>query len=189
LGFILGGKDFRKLKLDPISKIDLGQLFANSDHDIEKVIFEFANRIGSFMVYLLIELMRPTSTFLPINMREEKALDFMKSALPLDCLLRSFLFTLPASFNKAMHFGVQMREEKLEMLTSAYKKVYPSFHEYMEAGYFNHFKNIFLNLEDNYNSCKHEWRELSVHKIGTFYRCNQCSAIVEPSEISTTPPN
>jgi hypothetical protein len=189
LGFILGGKDFRKMKLDHISKIDLEQIFANRDDNIEKAIFEFANRIGPFMVYLLIELMRPTNTLLPINMREEKALDFVKSALPLDYLLRSFLFSLPPSFNEAMHFGVQMKQEKLEKLTNAYKKVYPSFHKYMEAGYLNHFKNIFLNVEENYSSCKHEWRQVSIHKIGTFYECNRCYAIVKPSEISATPPN
>jgi hypothetical protein len=185
LGGLLRDKRFYGFPQDHISQMHLSDAFSNSDNAKES-IFEFANLIGAFVAYLLIESMRPTRTLLPIPFRVEKAENFIETALNPAGLLTTFLSVLPDSYRKDVSLGVQMNEKSVNELSNAYKKIYPSFSEFIEEKYLEHFQNFYVHELEEYNYCQHKWKESFVHKIGVYYRCDNCQIMVKSSPPMST---
>ena len=156
-----------------------------NDDKTKKSIIEFANLIGAFVAYLLIESMRPTRTLLPIPFRVEKAENFIETALNPAGLLTTFLSVLPDSYRKDVILGVQMNEKSLNELSDAYKRIYPSFSKFIEEKYLEHFDIFYVDEPEEYNYCQHKWKESFVHKVGVYYRCDKCQIMVKSPPMET----
>ena len=172
---------FDKLPLPSIQRIDQS---SPDEDNIGELLFQFANRIGAFIVYLLIEAMRPTRKILPVYQRIEKALDFIQTAMPSSDLFRAFINFLPKSYSKNIILGAQMRENSFKKLSYDFRLIYHSINKSIEKGYLNYFKLFYLSRPENFDYCHHQWKETFVHKIGTYHRCIKCRAMVKsPSKL------
>jgi hypothetical protein len=170
-----------KLPLPSIQRID--QSDAEEDN-IGELLFQFANRIGAFIVYLLIEAMHPTRKILPVHKRTEKAVDFIQTAMPSSDLFRAFINFLPESYSKNIVLGAQMRENSFKKLSYDFRLIYHSINKSIEKGYLNHFKHFYLSRPENFDYCDHQWKETFVHKIGMYHRCIKCRVMVKsPSKL------
>jgi hypothetical protein len=183
LGGLLRDKRFYGFPQDHISQMHLSDAFPNNDKT-KKSIIEFANLVGAFVAYLLIESMRPTRTLLPTPFRVEKAKDFIATALDPGGLLATFLSILPESYRKDAG-SLQMIEKSLDKLSNTYKKIYPSFSKFIEEKYLEHFQTFYVHDPEEYNYCQHAWKECFVHKIGVYYRCDKCQIMVKSSPMET----
>lgn len=149
------------------------------DGDIEKILFHFTNQIGAFILYVLIEAIRPTRRLIPRTMRIEKAKDFLQDAIPYLDLLSALLSSLPEPYRNNIVLGAQMKENSFNKLSDAFRNMYPHFSKDIEQGYSEYFQNFYLDTIDDYRSCRHEWKEVFVHKIGKQYKCRKCRAFAK----------
>lgn len=173
LNYLLDSKSFYKIPLDSIRRISQSP----TNDGIEELLFQFVNHIGAFILYLLIEAMRPTRKIIPVSMRIDKARDFIQTAIPYLDLFRSFLNILPQAYSKDIVLGAQMRETGLDKLSDAFRRVFPTIHKTLEEGYPQHFQDFYLGVHED--KCEHEWKETFVHKMGKYYKCTMCRSMVK----------
>ena len=139
------------------------------------MLVQFANHIGVFILYLLIEAMRPTRDLIPRSMRVDKALDFIQTAIPYSDLFNAFLNLLPRKYRKDIVLGAQMKENSFNKLTDAFRGIYPRFYKAIEGGYPQHLQDAYLEIRDD--KCEHKWKQTFVHKIGMYYKCTRCRSM------------
>jgi hypothetical protein len=143
---------------------------------IEETLIQFANHIGAFMLYTLIEAMRPTRNIIPRSMRIDKAHDFIEIAIPHMDLFSAFVNSLPKAYRKDIVLGAQMRENSFNKLFNSFRNIYPHFYKNIEQGYQDYFQGAYLETIDDYSNCRHEWKETFVHKLGLYDKCRKCRA-------------
>lgn len=174
LNYLLESWSFYRVPSGPIRRISQFP----SDEGIEKLLFHFANQIGAFILYILIEATHPTRNIIPVSMRKDKAHDFIQTAIPYSDLFEAFLINvLPKTYRKDIVLGVQIKENSFDRLSSAFAKVYPNIYKTIEEGYPSHFQDFYSGIRDD--KCEHEWKETFVHKIGTYYKCTKCHSMAK----------
>jgi hypothetical protein len=144
---------------------------------MEKFIFEIANRIGAFAVYVFIESLRSRRNVRTEDVRSVLTMEFLDKAVPLMDLLEVFLYKLPIDPKERGYFEVN--ESTLENVCTAYNKVYPKMAKLIDDGY-SQFCESMLNTKrkSNNDDCSHTWEKIYLHKVGDLYLCRKCDRIV-----------
>ena len=147
---------------------------------LAKYIFEYANRIGAYMMYVFIESLRSRRNVKSDDVRSILTEQFLTQAVPLMDLLQHFLLNIPI-IDATEKRSYELNDSALEKVLKSYKDLYPNTYKTIEDGYQN-FANILHSTDDqaieNSKNCLHDWKERYVHKIGYRYFCPKCDAIV-----------
>jgi hypothetical protein len=147
-------------------------LMTKSNQPIEKFIFEIANRIGAFAVYVFIESLRSRRNVSTEDVRSVLTAEFLSKAFPLMDFLEVFLYKLPIDPKERTYFEVN--ESTLQKVSAAYSNIYPNLAKSLEAGYSEFCNNL---LPKPNNNCGHTWEKIYLHKVGDLFLCRKCNGI------------
>jgi hypothetical protein len=172
----------------------------------EKNLFEFANRIGAYITYILIESLRPLGQFDMLTATSEddklkrRALlssDLINMAINMksifeDCffeIIRSFepsLTTLKPYFkpNKAQYFPhFELNKNDFDRLSETFRNVYPGIYDALEKKWKSEvgLKTNLVEYREREEGlkCDHKWEETSIYKLGKYYFCAKCHEFVD----------
>ena len=156
---------------------------------IEKILFEFINRIGSYITYVFIESLRPISGHedLSYSQQKELSMKLISETLPLNDLFNTFQYLIsnldlagkvPESEYKDIF---ELDKRGFQKLSNAYRLIYPKMYEGLENWQY-HTRAFWLKL-DTYlatiKDCNHIWEDYTLDKIGKCYHCRACDLITE----------
>jgi hypothetical protein len=139
-----------------------------------KCIFEFANLVGAFIVYLLIESMRPGEVSQKYKENINLLEHLIQNSIPLDELAKKFRERLEIS---RIHNRVysDVKNEDFIRLSQAFMKVYPNIHKNLEEGWESMCQLILTSRNNNkQKDCDHNWCEHYLYKYGKYYKCHKC---------------
>jgi hypothetical protein len=173
-------------------------------NSLENMVFQFSNQLGALLSYIIIEALRPTETLKLMHVRKKIAIEFVREALSPEYLLQTFLATLPYNFREKYGIGpwkivadeygknkksmdnnnsispeinqlyINKDQNPLEDLIDAYNRVYPHFYDLLERGY-----KKYVDRDQEWGTCEHEWQTIIIHKIGVGYKCHKCFRIID----------
>ena len=167
-------EDRNTLNLQSLANVVL-DLMNGSNEMVEKFIFEIANRIGAFAVYVFIESLRSLRNVRTEDVRSVLTKEFLDKTVPLMDLLEVFLYKLPIDPKEIGYF--ELNESILQRISTAYNNVYPKMGKSIEDGYLQ-FCDSILNTKPDDN-CSHTWEKIFLHKVGDLYLCRKCDSIVK----------
>jgi hypothetical protein len=157
----------------------------------EKYIFEFGNRIGAYITYLLIESMRPASR---VSKRRRNVLSstLLHKAIEIESIARCF-HNLLNSFSSRLentsriknptvnfdhHRYYELNKNDFDRLSRVFRNVYPGIYEALEKKWEYDVSSETDWLEHNEREgsikCTHKWEETSIYKLGKFHFCTRC---------------
>jgi hypothetical protein len=180
------------LDLDDVADIILNLIKNDSmtEPALAKYIFEYANRIGAYMMYVFIESLRSRRNVKSDDVRFILTEQFLTQAVPLMDLLERFLLTIPIDTIQKYQRFYELNDSALERISKSYKDLYPNIHKSIEEGYQRVANTLHSNDDraiENSRNCVHEWKKRYVHKIGDRYFCPKCDLIVaSPGDIDGT---
>jgi len=147
--------------------------------DLENEIYNFGNIIGAFIMYVLIESLRPNQRMIRRESRDQIWESFLQKAVFLPYLLQRFWEQLPEKldFYRIIIGGDNTSFDKLY---NAYNNVYPNFSEFAD----NKFKE-YLSSVKPFKFCDHEWLKVKVHKIGDRYECRKCLGLAKEEDFES----
>jgi hypothetical protein len=146
---------------------------------LARKIFEFANMIGAFIMYVLIESKSPYEKDLGHRHTIESNEELIRRAIPLEEILIGFnrLFGRKLDDRHYNRFDI----ETFMDLAKEYSNIYPSLYTELESGW-KIFCRKFINklpFDGSYKNCCHKWNELSLYKFRTYYECLKCHMMAE----------
>ena len=166
--------------------IDVGNILLNvikndfnvTEASLKKYMFEYANKIGAYIVYVFIESLRSRRNVKSDDVRSILTEQFLTEALPLMDLLERFLRNIPINATEKGYYKVN--DSALKRLCEVYADLYPYAYKLIEGGYQKFGNALFSNIdeaEEKNTNCIHEWKKRYVHKIGYRYHCPKCDRI------------
>jgi hypothetical protein len=128
------------LRQDNLKELPLQKIHSNEylfSGNLENEIHNFGNIIGTFIMYVLIESLRPNERMIRRETRDEIWTSFLQKAVYLPYLLQRFQEQLPDSINfyRIIIGGDDLSFDKLY---NAFDNVYPGFSEFMCNSFKNH---------------------------------------------------
>lgn len=168
-----------------------------NQEEIEKMLFEFINRIGSYIVYVFIESLRPIMGHQDLSREQRKELStkLIVQTLPINELFNMFQYlisslSLAESDSELKPEDIfELDKKRFQSLSNAYRQIYPKMYEALENWQF-HGRVFWLKL-DTYlatiRDCNHIWENLALHKIGKCYHCRACGLITEQMVSKSSP--
>lgn len=169
-------------------------------NSLENILIQFSNRAGALLCYTIIEALRPTENLKLIHDRKELAIKFVRDAISPEYLLQTFLATLPFNFREKYGIGpwqiitdeqgknkksmiknndiapeinelyITKNQNPMISLIDAYNRAYPHLHNLLEKNF-----KKYVNREEVWTTCDHQWEPTFIHSIGSGYKCSKCS--------------
>jgi hypothetical protein len=157
----------------------------HSDDMYEKYLFELGNRIGSYLMYIFIEAMRPSSEYnipsMKPDMKEELSMKLMTNSLDLKLIFDKFRSYI--LFNLSNH-GHEFTTDTFDKVTNAFRNVYPVVYDALEQCWADSI-NMSIDIENpSYNEervdHKHTWEEYGIYKLKNkrYFVCRGCGRLV-----------
>ena len=166
------------------------------------MLFQFSNRVGALLSYTIIEALRPTEILKLLLNRQKIAIEFVRDTISPEYLSQTFLASLPYDFRDKNWIGpweiitdnqgqkrrsikngneapeinqlyVSKNQNPLQDLINAYNRVYPHFHDLLDRDY-----RKYVNRDQEWSTCNHLWKVISIHKIGVGLKCHKCFRIM-----------
>jgi hypothetical protein len=163
----------------------------SKDEVIEKQLFDFASKIGSFLVYIFIEVMRPYE----INKIKENDVysknrigrDFLRHVATIECIFRRFQELLLDSGyihrkSDSKYSFYELDREEFDKLSKAFAKVYPMIYQGLEEYWLDKI-NYFIEMSEKNIPCIHEWEYFHIYKLGKYYKCHKCLQLASSSDV------
>jgi hypothetical protein len=158
-----------RLNKNPLRKIySHGHTFHG---ELENEIFNFGNMIGAFVMYVLVESLRPNEKATAED-RYVILKKFLQDAVDMTFIFFLFEKILPQDSTNLLMMGFD--NKLLEKIIDAYNNVYPGFSESLDYGFKVYVDNFVAN-----ESCDHEWHEVRIHKLGEYLKCKKCKGLVD----------
>lgn len=152
----------------------------SGQNSLAKPIFDFANLVGSFILYLFVEAMEafddPMSKEISRKITPEKqvelALFFISKALPtVEELFSSFLERFDPNKNANLTKGLTY-QSMLETLLNVYPDLRNLSKDYLDKTIRRLAYQTTFAL--THSDCTHRWEEVAFHKLGSLYLCPMC---------------
>jgi predicted transcriptional regulator len=166
-------------------------------------LFEFANRIGAYIIYLFIESMRPvnfnmkeSTEELQLQRRHILSQHLLQIAINLEQMFSIFHNLLyntnqtkksypPITKHKPLFF--ELKEENYNKISKAFKKVYPGIYDGLERYWQDTTRLWLINQIESKESfsgkkinCNHSWNRVHIFKLkGEYYHCRRCNNVVD----------
>jgi hypothetical protein len=193
----------KRLKDDAISRDYVTTKFTEVDSD-EKSLFEFTNRVGAFIIYILIEAMRPSSKYyngkrsttlikkkkILSTILLDKAID-MNSLFLMFCNLLSITGlskNVPISYNTIDDSFFNLDTATFDKISEIFRQLYPGLYLGLEKFWSDSIQiPILLTsslVRDNEIKCKHTWEGFHIYKLGSddkYSVCRKCGSIIDLS--------
>lgn len=183
----------RDLFLKDLSGPSISQDYLDSKSDddyVKRNLFEFVNRVGSFIAYIFIESLRPIPKSMHVTEHKKKVrpLYLINEGIVLEKLFARFrllLLELGIIKNTGELYQSEdvneLDESNFEKLSSSFRSIYPHVFQGLENFWFNsrafHLKRNKLLAKNS--KCTHKWENYYLYKIGTCLRCKRCHILVE----------
>jgi hypothetical protein len=141
----------------------------------EKNIFTFANVIGAFIIYVLIESKRPNQQNIENIERRQLTRHMIDVAVSLEDILYGFQNYLTSNHNNNTMYD-EMTKDDFAKVYQAFNKVYPSMFMHLEEDWKTFCTSFIetLPLDNKYKHCDHKWDEHYMYKFGKYYECSKC---------------
>jgi hypothetical protein len=148
--------------------------YHKADNLTEKHVFEFANAIGAFITYMLIESKRPNEYDGSYDNIVEMTDILIEDILSINMLFERF----------GLFFGnippirtyTKMSSEDFDKVSKAFMKVYPKFYESLEDIWKMECNYLLRSspLNEKFKNCNHEWEKHYMYKFGNYDECIHC---------------
>ena len=139
----------------------------------EKYVFEFANIIGAFTIYVMIESMRPGEISKQYKKRVNLIEYLFNNTIPLNEIFYKLYYYLGININNRLYDDISKNE--FDKIHKAFMKVYPDIHNDLDKGWESMCELILTSRNDNKQKyCHHEWDERYLYKYGKYYQCRKC---------------
>ena len=172
----------------------------------EKYLFDFANRIGAFITYILIETMRPYEYNEPVKDTNSKirkrnilADNLTRRAIDIKWLLEVFHSLLYYTDQESQRergsisepWFFEAKKNEFDNLTKTFSKVYPGVYQALEKywqsemwGFTNALDAVERYAPQRLEDCNHKWRKIKIYKLeGDFYYClDKCHLVINEIE-------
>jgi hypothetical protein len=185
---------------DGISKFCKKSDFSNEEL-IEKQLFDFASKIGAFLVYIFVEVMRPYGNDISNATKNEWSKTFLSRVISMESIFRWFqellfdsgvvrknvngldalLFDLGVvrkNVNRENTF-YELERKEFEKLSRAFSKVYPLVFEILEKRWSDRIGDAVKS--SGKDSCSHKWEQFYIPKFGKSYECGKCGRLAVSS--------
>jgi hypothetical protein len=166
---------------------------------IEKCIFEFANRIGMYITYILSQALYPVdleTLQITRKQRAELATTLITKSIDTEEIFDAFrqLITelglahcdLKINEHRQLY---QLTKENFETLSTQLRCLYPKIYDGLENWWFN--SNTFaLKVNSSLaaiSGCPHQWSKIYVFKYGSCNFCTKCRALSTASNNGNEP--
>jgi hypothetical protein len=168
-----------------------------NQEEIEKMLFEFINRIGSYIVYIFMESLRPITGHQDLSReyRKELSTKLIEQTLRINELFNMFQYLISNLSLAEVSLGLdysdifQLDKKSFQKLSTAYREIYPKMYEALENWEF-HGRVFWLKLDTylaSIRDCNHIWEDYTLHKVGNCYHCRDCDLITEQKVYKTSP--
>lgn len=156
------------------------------DEMYEKYLFELANRIGAYLMYIFIEAMRPSNEYNISNMKpnkkEELSMNLIRKSLDIQMMFDKFCDYI--LFDSTNH-GREFTKDTFDKITASFKKVYPVVYDSLERCWSDSI-NTSINMEnalageERTSDHNHKWEEYGIYKIKDqkYFVCRGCGRLV-----------
>jgi hypothetical protein len=167
------------------------------DELFEKYIFEFANRIGAFITYLLIESMRPSQhNTIPGDKRSSLVPRLIDRSIRSHNMYESF-----SVFFKDFFSGMQkaeeihdycnitecfeFREEYYKKAIAAFKNIYPMIYDALENIWTDYIEDSLKISNPKNRKCDHKWQDIMIYKFGRnkYLGCCKCKSVMDSATL------
>jgi hypothetical protein len=173
----------------------------------EKYLFEFANRIGAFITYLLIESLRPladkknrSGTQTRLN-RKELSYTLLQKAIEIKSMMKSF-HNILTSFNPGLGNTIfrnafaniddpmlyELDKDDFDKLSIVFRNVFPGIHHALEKKWnydINYGTDWLEYKEDQGLKCNHKWERTFIYKMGRYYFCLKCHNFISEGSMKS----
>jgi len=160
-----------------------------SKSSLEKCIFEFANRIGMYIMYILIQSLYPLDLEileLKDKDRAELAQILISKSISTGEIFDAFrqliteLGMTDCDLERNEHRALfQLSEGNFKILSNAARSLYPKIFDGLENWWFNS-TTYALKVNTSMamtSSCQHQWTELYIFKYGMCKLCTKCYGV------------
>ena len=156
------------------------------DEMYEKYLFELANRIGAYLMYIFIEAMRPSSEYNTPNMKpnkkEELSMNLIRKSLDIQMMFDKFCRYI--LFHSTNH-GREFTKDTFDKIIASFKKVYPVVYDSLERCWADSI-NTSINMgnalagREKTSDHNHKWEEYSIYKLKDqkYFVCRECGCLV-----------
>jgi hypothetical protein len=200
---IIAPGSFHTEFLKSLAGISVSKQFCDTKFDKntlnEKYLFEFANRIGAFITYLLIESLRPLAdrknrsvtreSKMPsktrLNRKKDLSSALLQKAIEIKSMLKCF-HKIFSSFNPRLGIPIaniddpmfyELNKDAFNRLSTVFKNVFPGIYHALEKkwNYDIKYEYDWLDYkEDRGLKCNHKWERTFIYKMGRYYFCLKC---------------
>lgn len=175
--------DMNVLDLDDLRET-VTELSKNDKSTMKEFIFEFANKIGAYILYVFIESLRSRRNVKSEGVRFVLTEQFLKEVIPMMELLKEFIDSLPIKTSEKGYY--ELKQSTFNKLSEVYNDLYPDITKSIEEGYQLYCNSLFQSVNRHVikrkPNCSHKWEKMLIHKIGDRYRCQICNKIVSSHE-------
>jgi hypothetical protein len=152
----------------------------------EKYLWELANRIGSYFLYIFVEAMRPVSEYnipdIKSDKKKELSITLIEKSLDIQMMFEKFCECDLFDFVNRDH---DFSNDTFSRITDAFKKVYPVVYESLEQCWSDSINTSIntqaaLAMENKTINHNHKWEEYSIYKLKDqkYFLCHGCGLIV-----------
>jgi hypothetical protein len=156
------------------------------DEMYEKYLWELANKIGSYLMYIFIDAMRPVSEYgitgIKSDKKKELSATLIEKSVDIQMMFKKFCeYTLFDFANR----GSEFNSDTFNRITTAFKKVYPVVYESLERCWSDSINTSIntqaaLVIENEAFNHNHKWEEFSIYKLKNqkYFVCRGCGFLV-----------
>ena len=156
------------------------------DEMYEKYLWELANRIGSYFMYIFVEVMRPVSEYNITGIKSHKKKELLATlisrALDIQMMFEKFCGCTLFNFSNR---GDEFSNDIFKRITTAFKKLYPVVYDSLEQCWSDSINTSIdtqntLAMENKASNHNHKWEEFSIYKLKNkkYYVCRGCGWLV-----------
>jgi Fe2+ or Zn2+ uptake regulation protein len=163
----------------------------------EKYLFEFANRIGAFITYMLIETLRPVAdngSKTRLDRKKELSSALLQKAFEIKSIVKCF-HNILSSFNPRLgntfaNIGdpvlYELNNDDFDRLSIAFRNVFPGIYQALEKKWnydINYGTDWLEYKEDQGLKCNHKWERTFIYKMGIYYFCIKCHNFISEASM------
>ncbi|MFL6421999.1 MAG: hypothetical protein ACJ71R_00225 [Nitrososphaeraceae archaeon] len=153
----------------------------------EKYFFEFANRLGAYILYIFIASIKISLKEHSFNIEQNKKHDYDKRIGTLRSALFNKSFDLDFVFDDFINQFRPLNNSSFDTLIETFGRIYPGMYKGLQKEWRNEVadhSNWLENREQAGFYCDHNWEPLSIIMLQEkYYFCRKCGHLIDEKYI------
>ena len=172
-----------RMMLGPVTSVKYCNTSFNPKDSLERSLFEFANRIGAYIMYIFLQSLHPLQeSKISDEDRGELCKIMLEKAINTDDLFTFFRDLLTQlgltgcnSDSNEHEKLFQLSDNNFKTISKGLQNVYPNIYTGLE-NYWLHasWNSLALDTATLSPTCGHQWEKRNAFKYGSFYYCKKC---------------